>query len=842
MLYTGRFINLSDDIIEVNITTNNSTDSSTELEFAGDSPVIITQSSQDGIFTPVKSRSCTITVVTHDAYYDMYSGESHGTLVTVDNISKNSRLFYGYMTPCEYNQPLLYLNEIELEAVDALSTLHDFKYEYQNHSSPKLVSINSIIKYCFNVAGYTGGVYMQKDALQSKKGWSYKCYPGEMEFISEEIFIDDDDAMTCYEVLEEIGNFYNFTFSPIGNDVYIIDYEIVSHYWSFSSDNNEKKYLKFKNLINGYERNVLVPKTISVESYAGDDQNVELDEVYNKVELTAETIALETDDVVYDPMEDVGSTSYLGTFETGATRSDGQNWTTVTRIFEYIKGSYFPELNTAKTWQTLHNVNSELQTQTTSYKLTGNFTNTQLDSTNAKREHPYGDIGYIFNKIPAQTCLPAQQFSYQSSKEMPYSSSWSEYMMFFPQAEWIYCWLHDNQIPRPSGWKTQSYWLNTFYNDHMGGSKPVLKYWGKKDIEFSPADIGTTNYIAITGDLLFQQDCTYDKVNYHLWVEDKDKRYFGGILSPIHDLGANGTHTCNGCSRRPGSSGYNTGWDMLKLKIKIGDKCWNGSSWTTTDSICWIPYHKENVVSDEEKLIWSDFNKPVTNHNYTYAIGKDAFVIPITKNDGLFGKVYIEVYMPRIPWSENIFDANSGYLNLNYHATPPVILMKNFTMELVSSSTDHEHWYVDFSKEDNEENEIKYSNNVVGNNVKDFDDLTLKINTFNDKVKNSQSYVIEPLQYNGNPSDITSVISANYHTEGFRRPYKNTVERQEMNVINRYVEHHSTPKKIYNCTVHDYYEPYRCAIVDAIPGTYFVVDEQEYDVKNNVNSLKIVQY
>ena len=63
-----------------------------------------------------------------------------------------------------------------------------------------------------------------------------------------------------------------------------------------------------------------------------------------------------------------------------------------------------------------------------------------------------------------------------------------------------------------------------------------------------------------------------------------------------------------------------------------------------------------------------------------------------------------------------------------------------------------------------------------------------------------------------------------------------------MNVINRYVEHHSTPKKIYNCTVHDYYEPSRCAIVDAIPGTYLVVDETEYDVKNNVNSLKIVQY
>ena len=841
MLYTGRFINLSDDIIEVNITTNNSTDSSTELEFAGDSPVIITQSSQDGIFTPIKSRSCTITVVTHDAYYDMYSGESHGTLVTVDNISQNSRLFYGYMTPCEYNQPLLYLNEIELEAVDALSTLHDFKYEFRNGTSPQIVSIKNIIKYCFSVAGYPGGIYMQKDALQSKKGWTNNCYPGEMEFVSEEIFVDDD-AMTCYEVLEEIGNFYNFTFSPIGNDVYVIDYEIVSHYWSFSAGNNDTKYLTFKNLKNGYERNVLIPKTISIDSYAGDDQNVELDEVYNKVELTAETINLDTDDVVYDPMNDVGSTSYLDTYESGAVRSDGQNWTTVTRFFEYIQGSYFPSLNTGKTWQTLHNVNSEFNSNSMSYVLTGNFTNTQLSNVTARTEHPYSSIGYIFNKIPSQTCLPVQQFSYQSSKEMPYSSNWNNYMMFFPQAEWIACWLNENLQFKPDGWDTQSYWLNTFYNDHMGGSKPVLKYWGKKDVEFSPADENTTNYIAFTGDLLFQQDCTYDKVKYTLWHEDENKRYFGGILSPIRDLGASGTHKCQGCERKPGTSGYNTGWDMLKLKIKIGEKYWSGKYWTTTEATCWIPYHKENVVSENETLIWSDFNKPVTNHNYTYSIGKDAFLIPITKDDALFGKVYIEVYMPRIPWSDNIFVYDPLNLILNYHATPPVILMKNFTMELVSSSNDHDHWYMDFTSEDKEEDEIKYSNTVTGNNVKDFDDLTLKINTFNDKIKNSQSYVIEPFVYGGTASDITSITSANYHTEGFRRPYNNTVNRQEMNVINRYVEHHSTPKKIYNCTVHDYYEPYRCALVDAIPDTFFVVDEQEYDVKNNVNSLKLVQY
>lgn len=843
MLYTGRFINLNNDIIEVNVTTNNSTDSSTELEFAGESPVIITQVSQDGIFSPVKSRSCTITVVTHEEYFDMYTGASHGTLVTVENISQSKRLFYGYMTPCEYNQPLLYLNEIELEAVDALSTLHDFKYQYINHTAPQLVSVKRVIKHCFATAGYTGGIYMQKNALQSKKGYLAGVYPSEMEFVSESIFSDDDEnVMTCYEVLEEIGKFYNFSFCPDGNDVYIIDYEAVANYNVFGDSSN---YLTFKNLNNGYERNVYIPKNIDIDSYAGDDQNIEIDDVYNKVEVSIDTLDLDSEDILYDPLNDVSEATYVDTYESGAVRTDNRNWTIVTRFFEYVKGSYFPQYDSGKNWQTLHNVNSEfvgLQ-----YRLTDNFTNTQISCIAAELEHPYGATGNILNKIPAQTCLPAQQFSYESSKEMPYSANWNNYMMFFPQAEWLWCYFEDARLQKPDGWSTRDYWLNTFYNEHMGGSKPVLKYWGDKEIEFSPADSSTTNYIAVTGDLLWQQNCTYDDVNYNLWTADTTNRYFGGILAPIKELGASQTHTSdNYYSRAYWDEGYNTGWDMLKIKLKIGDKYWNGTEWTTDDSSAWIPYHQENVVRNSEKLVWSDFNKPVTNHNYTYMIGKDAYVIPITKEDGLFGRVYVEIYMPRIPYSGWVIPPSPIYMQVDYTKTPPAILMRNFSMELVSASNDTEHWYLDFSGEKTGSNasneEIKYSNTVAGNNVKDFDDLSLKINTYNDKLPNSQSYIIEPTEYQGDPSDITAVNKCVYHTEGFTRPLTDTTERQEMNIVDRYVQHHSTPKKIYNCTVHDYFDPYSCVTVDAIPSTKFVVDQQEYDVKNNVNSLKIIQY
>jgi len=116
------------------IITNNDSSEETELTFSDKSPVVIAQTSSDGLFTPIKSRSCTVTIVSNEPYFDMYSGSSHGTSLVVNNLSTGECVFFGYVTPCEYNQPYLYLNQIEIEAVDALSTLQDFKYTYTSNS------------------------------------------------------------------------------------------------------------------------------------------------------------------------------------------------------------------------------------------------------------------------------------------------------------------------------------------------------------------------------------------------------------------------------------------------------------------------------------------------------------------------------------------------------------------------------------------------------------------------------------------------------------------------------------------------------------------------------------
>lgn len=823
MKYTGQFKTIKNNLIEINIITNNSTADTTELIFSGDSPVVITQESPDGIFSPIKSRSCTITLVSKDEYYDMYSSTSKGTSVEVINKTMdNDCLFFGYLTPCQYNQPYNYLNEIELEAVDAVSVLKDFKFSYLNGSDAQLLLVKDIVKRLINnIAAYDGNIYIPDERLKMnvERNSGATLY----ERISEEAFMGDDDPLTCYEVLEEICNLHNLSLVPYGRNVYFLDYELIAKAGTTSTDAlNNLKYYNINS--NGYITISNTVRSLVKNDYAGEENNIEMDEVYNKIAIEADTKEVSDEDLMCDPMDEASSTTYYTTVTSDLQRSDGELWKSTTRFFEFIHGSYGQWIDDDTKWQTLCNVNTTFSGM--QYRLTDNFTNRQISQANGVIEFPYR-TGYIFNnRFPGQTALPAQQFNYQASKDMPYSSSWDNQIMFFPNAEWLDEYFRANPLTWSSTYGTSTYWWNDFYNNHMGGTYPVLIYRGEKDICFSPTSSSKTNYLAFTGDLLFQRNDTLDDVNYHLWTADTANHYYEGTLFKIKDAGAHDTRTW--ASRDTSETKYNQGWDMLKVKLKIGNKYWNGNAWTTTESTFWIPYHKDNVVTEDEELIWHDWNKPVTNHDYTYKIGKDAFAIPINVWDYLYGRISIDIYMPRIPWTDGVLYEVNGNTRLNYELTPPVIFMKNLSFELRSSDNDHEHWYLDFSDVDKEEDEIIYENDINTNNVSEFDDLKFKVNTYNDKCPISQSYLVG--YYNV------------YYTDGWYRSYTGTSKRQELNVIDRYIDHYSSPHVIYNCAVHGYIEPWKCVRPTALNNIRMIVDEQEYDVKGDVNNVRLVQY
>lgn len=815
MKYEGRFRTLKDEMIQVVIITNNDASQEEEIFFADESPVMISQSS-DGIFSPIKSRSCTIKLVTKDVYFDIYSGSSHGTSVAVNNLTNSECLFYGYVTPCQYNQPYLYNNEIEIEAVDAISTLQDFKYSYLNGKESS-VAIMDIIKKLMEIAGYSGKIYMQYNA---NKMWAALNYtPTQYEYINDDIFFEDDgEASDCYAVLEEICNFYGISCVPYGNDVFFVDYEVIANV-----GDNDLLYTDLKSL--AYST-FYITDSITKEDYAGDDQNLEMDEVYNKINIKADVAEVKDDDLGVNPEDDAKSSTYYDTRIANGERSDGKKWAIASRYFEYIQGTYAND--NSDNWQTPINCNITETPQ--GYILQNNFVKTYPSISLAKMVFPYGNGGGLFNTIVGQCCLPTQQFGYESTKEMPYSAKWNNMLSFFTQGYWLYRYYKDT-TRGDLYTEMQKYWEGDFYTYHMGGKNPVLIYNSPKYVNYSPAESDKTSYLCFTGNLLYQRESTYDKVHYNVWTINEDTNYCDGINTPLTEIGCSGTD--NAYSRRKGDADYNKGWNMLKLKLSIGNKYWNGSQWTTKQSICWIPYHKDNVATDDECLIWTGWNKPVTNHNYTYKVNKDAFVIPINKDDNLQGYLHLEVYMPKIPWNNQIYKEDIK-LRINYNNIPPVIFMKDFGLTLCTTDNS-EKWY-DVFEDDEEDDDIIYSNTIDGNNVTDMDDLELKINTYNSQKPIAKSYIIEPSIVNG----IVDIDSCKYHSYGFYNSLTNNSQRQEMNLVDKYYNHYSTPKKIYNCVVHGYKAPYKCVQCTAISGKY-IVDEQSYDLKADVNELKLVE-
>lgn len=815
MKYEGRFRTLKDEMIQVVIITNNDASQEEEIFFADESPVMISQSS-DGIFSPIKSRSCTIKLVTKDVYFDIYSGSSHGTSVAVNNLTNSECLFYGYVTPCQYNQPYLYNNEIEIEAVDAISTLQDFKYSYLNGKESS-VAIMDIIKKLIDIAGYSGKIYMQYNANKMRAALNYT--PTQFEYINDDIFFEDDgEASDCYAVLEEICNFYGISCVPYGNDVFFVDYQVIAYV-----EDDNLLYTDLKSLVYS---TFYTTDNITKEDYAGDDQNLEMDEVYNKINIKANVADVKDDDLGVNPEDDAKSSTYYDTRIDAGERSDGKKWAIASRYFEYIQGTYAND--NSDNWQTP--INCNIIADSVGYKLAGRFDKTYPSISLARMAFPYGNGAGTFNTIVGQCCLPTQQFGYESTKEMPYSAKWNNMLSFFTQGYWLHKYYKEDNVGALSE-NLQHQWETFIYEQRLGGYKPVLIYNSPKYVNYSPAESDKTSYLCFTGNLLYQRECNYDKVHYNVWTINEDTNYCDGINTPLTEFGCSGTD--NAYSRRKGDADYNKGWNMLKLKLSIGNKYWNGSQWTTTESTCFIPYHKDNVVTDDECLIWTGWNKPVTNHNYTYKVNKDAFVIPINKEDNLQGYLHLEVYMPKIPWNNQLYRENN-YLRINYNNIPPVIFMKDFGLTLCSTDNS-EKWY-DVFEDDEEDDDIIYSNPIDSNNVTDMDDLELKINTYNSLKPIAKSYIIEPSIVDGKVVED----SFKYHTAGFYDNLIGNYKRQEMNLVDKYYNHYSEPKKIYNCVVHGYRAPYKCVQCTAISGKY-IVDEQSYDLKADVNDLKLVE-
>ena len=307
MKYIGEFRSVDNILYGVEIITNNDESEETPIVLAGEEPVLIEQDS-DGLFTPIKGKACTIKLVSKEYYFDMYTSVPQGTLVKVINKTFGKIEFRGYLTPNIYSQEYRYLNEVELEAVEAISTLKYFKWKHPDFIETDIASFYQILKYLLHTLCGYDYIYVNSDLYlinsQVTEDLLNKLHINTLNFYDDDgVYKEDNlglyydaESWECYEVLEEICKFLNCSCLIHQNEVYLLNYNSINYEdrsfikYDFTTDTTPSSYT------------VSYFYTIDGDSYKDEGAEISLTPSYNKINIKCNEYPQE--EIIIPPLSD----------------------------------------------------------------------------------------------------------------------------------------------------------------------------------------------------------------------------------------------------------------------------------------------------------------------------------------------------------------------------------------------------------------------------------------------------------------------------------------------------------------------------------------------------------
>ncbi len=247
---------------------------------AGGNPILIDTDAGD-LITPIRSSGATIQVFGSDYLQDLYTSDPQGVRVTL--IVDGSVSWLGYLTPDTFSQDFSSPEFVyEVECVSALSTLKLIDFDIEND----FVSFLQIIKRARDLSGYDK-LYLTNSVRINLASFY------DLNIASGNFFDELGEAMTYYEVLEEIARYAGCCFTPYQDDLYLLDYKAIS--------------MGF-NLYEKYDGDVKTLVTVSagdtVEKYRG--TGAKLSRIPGKNKATVNCSLYEVDNFVV-PFDDEGS-------------------------------------------------------------------------------------------------------------------------------------------------------------------------------------------------------------------------------------------------------------------------------------------------------------------------------------------------------------------------------------------------------------------------------------------------------------------------------------------------------------------------------------------------------
>lgn len=224
---------------------------------------------------------------------------------------------------------------------------------------------------------------------------------------------------------------------------------------------------------------------------------------------------------------------------------------------------------------------------------------------------------------------------------------------------------------------------------------------------------------------------------------------------------------------------------VARFRLKIGDKCWStySNNWVNYGST----YDYMEPASKWEDLQYNYWNEEMTilnNVSWEDKVNADGIKIPLSGVDVTQG-IEFEVLNPRPLFYGNTLTSNpeSRFFDYNEYCW-----LKNISLKCMQANQD----------EEGNEGDVLFENSLSGCSVNDYDNITLRVTTYNSKLKPSYSHMAYQRLSSDKPTFLTQV----------KEPaLSNNAQKPEENLIERYVHQYSTPTKKISITLPDSITP-----------------------------------
>ena len=811
-VYTAEFTSIKNVNYKIEINTEKGSGTHTLL-LSGEPFTTKMDSEGKNIYSPLKTTSATIGIMTKKLESNIYSGKAKGTSVKFTNTDTNKVEFVGYVTPCRYDQGWNEeLEEVEIECVDGIAVLKSLPYPVTG----SVETFANIIFNCLKQSGCFKRLYVTDNVQLTVNGTDNiieKLRVSQNNFFEEkqEGQTNDDVAMSCYDVLIEVMQFLGYTMFAEGDEVYIIDYDAIKRgnnkYFSYSLEGATLGTYTTVTKAYSYQ--------ITGESIGETGTTVSLDKVFNKV-------TVKDDFYTYDSLfPNFGDAKY----ETNITAA--LDWNSS----DMFKRGYYV-----------------IDTITQTSK-TGKSENYTIFICPAWKGKTFVCIVKFYKSDVFQFCKYDKNTKQDRTEEYEKDMTWSK-LFECHGATYVRMWKKEVSRSEAEDFRGR-------YN-YMLPQETKLQMW----IDFlnrDPQDIALTPYVLCLnwsdghiGPAALNSTGRYDRTENEdcrkypfVKLRRFDSSVFGGKDAYLLINGKQLSHDEQNTPFQISDGGNNKSLKrendykyyeegFLWCRMKWGSNYWNGESWQTTPCDFKLRYWNQTGGRIRVRDYYDKFFDFVDTASKSMVKGAKGYYMTCPQNGNLAGEAEFIIYCNRDLWGDSRrshWHSDNRYSR--YYNYVQVLSDLTMTAEISNGMLD----------DMENDTDTSYTNVIASGAVDKMSDIKFKICTFDNKkpsysgvdyLDSSKNSVYLKYTYNKALNSLETGVTAS-NRDGHKMV-------QEEHLIFKLVNQYQEPRTVIKTTLknegHKLYGTYTDKI---IKGKTFIVSEMNIDYKQETAEMKLTE-